>query len=73
MNKKFYGVSTGEYGCGVGDIINGHSWSYNELSNSYFIHTYVNPDKPHLGNVNMEVYYVFTIENNEIKTLTKGE
>ena len=50
---KYYGISTGEQGCGIGDVIEG---------------SYYNGSVDEGWTVNdIDVYYVFVIENNEIK------
>lgn len=65
MSKKYYGNSTGEDGCGIGDIIEGQD--YKRRNSSWYIEVPVNEEKCELGCIDIEVFNIWTIENNEIK------
>lgn len=62
---KIYGVATD---IGVGDIIEGVSWKSEH--NTFYISNYVNVNKPDLGLIWTEVFYVFTIYRNNIKVIS---
>lgn len=61
MNKQIYGVSSGDQGYGSGDILKGTE--YKESTPDSFLQV-----KDMEGNW-VDVYSVFTIENNEVITL----